>query len=160
MTQIGNTVTNLLSEDQRRSLREARDTYGESAQILVALEELCELASVCAKYPRYDDKSRAKKELHDRAVDEVADVLIVLDHVVSIFDLSTEEVQTRIGAKIDRLRRWLSKSGSMEQTTVDRFVSADCGSCEFMGDPLNLIPGRICTQCHNHGGAYYKRKEN
>lgn len=152
-------ITHLLSSSQRAVLSTARNTYGETGQILVALEELCELAAVCAKYPRYDDKDKAKLELHEKAVDEVADVLVVLDHIVNIFQLTPEEIQARAALKIERLKRWLNASDRMEQTTVDREVKQDCGTCEFMGDPVNLSPGHICTQCAEHGGAYYKPKE-
>lgn len=153
-------ITPLLSDQQRAVLSVARSTYGETGQILVALEELCELAAVCAKYPRYDDKDKARQELHEKAVDEVADVLIVLDHIVSIFRITPEEVQSRAARKIERLHRWLCASDRMEQTTVDREVKQDCGSCEFMGNLMNLAPGHICTQCADHGGAYYKPKED
>lgn len=103
-------------------LQRARDTYGSSNQILVAVEELSELASVLAKFPRYDCPDTARADLHDRVVDEVADVLIVLEHVKSIFKLSSEEVHNRMGVKISRLERWLDKSDSMNQTTLDREV--------------------------------------
>lgn len=103
-------------------LKRARDTYGNSNQILVAIEELSELASILAKFPRYDCPDIARTDLHDRVVDEVADVLIVLHHVKSIFKLDSKEVYDRVDAKILRLERWLDKSDSMNQTTLDREV--------------------------------------
>lgn len=152
-------ITPLISKEQKAVLALARDTYGETGQILVALEELCELSAVCAKYPRYDSKEKATEELHSKAIDEVADVLVVLDHIINIFELDPKEIQARISAKVERLSRWLNKSQSMEQTTVDREVKQDCGSCDYYGDPTNLMPGHICVQCSDHGGAYYKPKE-
>ena len=111
-----------LTPGERFVLETARNTYGDTAQILVANEELCELAAVCAKYPRYSDKTLARKELHNKAVDEVADVLIVLDHIVHIFGLDEQELNSRITGKVSRLYRWLSASSSMQRTTEDRDV--------------------------------------
>lgn len=106
----------------REILKQARDTYGDTAQILVSVEELNELSCVCAKFPRYEDPDRARTELHDKAVDEVADTLIVLDHIINIFDLTPVDVGERVEAKIARMRRWLDKSSSQAQTMVDRKV--------------------------------------
>lgn len=103
-------------------LQATRDLYGDTAQILVSTEELCELAAVCAKFPRYEDPAKAKEMLHTKAVDEVADVMIVLDHIINIFELDRVEVLSRIDGKIDRISRWLKTSDSQEQTTIDRTV--------------------------------------
>lgn len=115
-------TANYLTPGERTVLEKARQTYGDTAQLLVANEELCELAAVCAKYPRYDEPETARKELHNKAVDEVADVLIVLDHIISIFGLHEEELNTRITSKVSRLYRWLNMSSSMQRTTEDRYV--------------------------------------
>lgn len=112
-----------INNQQREILRRARETYGDTAQILVSTEELCELAAVCSKYPRYSTKEKAQKELHSKAVDEVADAIIVLDHIINIFGLTQEDIRNRVSGKISRLTRWLDSSPSMEQTTVDRKVS-------------------------------------
>ena len=159
-----------LTNKQRVILDRARKTYGNTAQILVSNEELCELAAVCAKYPRYDDQNKAKAELHDKAVDEVADVLIVLDHIINIFDLDEAEVLYRIEGKVSRLKGWLDKSTSMEQTTVDRdvpdagqmvmegFEPDPCSSCEGCGIISNLKPGGRCIECVMNGYKNYMKK--
>ena len=108
--------------EHREILKKARDTYGDTAQILVSVEELNELSCVCAKFPRYEDADRARKELHNKAVDEVADVLIVLDHIINIFDLTPVDIGERVEAKVARMERWLSASKSQSQTMVDRKV--------------------------------------
>jgi hypothetical protein len=118
-------ITRFIDREQRKVLANARETYGDTKQILVSNEELCELAAVCAKFPRYDTRERAQTELHQSALDEVADVLIVLDHIVSIFNLHPEEIQERVSGKINRLNRWIHKSTSMEYTTEDRAVSSE-----------------------------------
>ena len=156
-------VSDLITNEQRMVLAQARETYGDKAQILVANEELCELAAVCAKYPRYEDKERAKLDLHLKAVDEVSDVLIILDHVVNIFDLKEEEVRERIIGKVCRLENWLKKSSSMEQTTIDREVPIPsetekdlCDSCIYRSSPKNLGPCKICGGTHSE----YKKRMN
>lgn len=111
-----------ITPKHRAVLKNARDTYGDTAQILVSVEELNELSCVCAKFPRFDDPDVARKELHNKAVDEIADVLIILDHVISIFDLTPVDIGERVNAKIARVSRWLEKSQSQSQTMVDRTV--------------------------------------
>jgi NTP pyrophosphatase (non-canonical NTP hydrolase) len=103
-------------------LKEAQDTYGFTNQITVAVEELCELACVLSKYPRYSTHEIALKQLRNDVVDELADVTIVCKHVEMIFEITPEELETRIGQKLDRLRRWLNTNNSMETTVIDREV--------------------------------------
>ncbi len=151
-----------LIDEQKEVLAKARETYGDTAQILVSNEELCELAAVCAKFPRYDDPGKARADLHSKAVDEVADVIIVLDHIINIFDLTDTEIASRIGGKIDRLWRWMKESNSMEQTTVDRKVEevpAHCTGCEYKGDFKELAPGGRCSTCSMNNFVLYRSKE-
>lgn len=152
-------VTRFINKKQRAVLAKARETYGDTAQILVSTEELCELAAVCSKYPRYNAKEKAQDELHDKAVDEVADVLIVLDHVINIFGLTPVDIGERIAGKIARLDRWLHTSNSMEQTTVDREVpgqlklKAGCEGCVYASYPDGYVP---CINCGPEHKNYKK----
>lgn len=107
----------------RETLKKARDTYGDTTQILVSVEELNELSCVCAKFPRFEDPDTAREKLYSKAVDEVADVLIILDHVINIFGLTPVDLGERINAKVARMDRWLNASTSQSQTMVDREVS-------------------------------------
>lgn len=146
-------------------LSHIREKYGNTTQILVSNEELCELAAVCAKFPRYTDPHKARTELHSAAVDEVADVMIILDHIISIFQLDDKEIWDRIEGKVDRITRWLSASDSQEQTTVDRAVHVGnkqhtkCGTCDGYGDFQNLKPGNRCCVCVTSGYSQYKPKQ-
>lgn len=106
-------------------LAKARRTFGDTTQILVAMEELCELACVCAKYPRYEDSFNAKEELHNKAIDELADVTVVINHIINIMDIDPYEVEKRISGKVARVERWVNKSSSMQITTEDRKVEDD-----------------------------------
>ena len=154
-----------LTEEHKGVLSHARQVYGNTKQILVSNEELCELAAVCAKFPRYDDPDKAREELHKKAVDEVADVIIVLDHVINIFQLGDEEIQSRISGKIDRLQRWLNSSSSMQQTTVDREVRDEekpkvpCGRCTHFGNFHNMKPGHVCSICVRNPYSEFKLRE-
>lgn len=149
-------VTRFINKKQREVLAKARETYGDTAQILVSTEELCELAAVCSKYPRYKTKEKAQDELHDKAVDEVADVLIVLDHVINIFGLTPVDIGERIAGKIARLDRWLHTSDSMEQTTVDREVPVQlrieemCQGCTYVTNPRMVGPCYNCGPEHSN----------
>lgn len=164
-------ITRFITKNQRRVLSKARETYGDTAQILVSNEELCELAAVCAKFPRYKDKKTAQKELHQKAVDEVADVLIILDHMINIFELTPVEIGERVAGKIARLNNWLNTSNSMEQTTKDRAVPEatqmslfesspiNCGRCKHMGNFNNLKPGGRCLSCVENEGNLFEPSE-
>lgn len=111
-----------LTNEQKKILQQCRETYGNTAQILVSIEELNELACVLAKYPRYDDPIQARTELHEKALDEVADVFIILDHIVNILDLTDFELRKRIEKKVQRVTRWLDTNNKFSQTLVDRTV--------------------------------------
>lgn len=114
--------------DMKSVLQKAREVYGSKNQILVCVEELTELSSVLTKYPRYENEEEAKEALHDRILDEVADVMIILDHVQNIMGLTAEEVHARMNAKVERLERWLENSNSFQHTLEDRAV-IDCHTC-------------------------------
>ena len=116
--------------EMREILKKARETYGNRNQLLVSIEELNELACVLAKYPRYEDDAKATQELYDKALDEVADVYTILEHVKAIFGITEEALWIRRSAKAGRLQRWLSHSNSMTETVKDRAVEGDtCKGC-------------------------------
>lgn len=112
----------VLFKSTRETLAKARETYGAKNQILVSIEELCELASVCAKYPRYGTHEKAVAELRGHVLEEMGDVLNALDHIQAIFGISYDEAVEVAAAKGGRVARWLSKSAGMEITTEDREV--------------------------------------
>lgn len=102
-------------------LAKARRTYGDTNQIAVCIEELSELSKVLSKYFRYSPEVASEK-LRDDGLDEVADVYIILEHVKGLFNLRNGEVNKRIEAKLDRLRRWLETSSDFSYTMEDRKV--------------------------------------
>lgn len=104
-----------------KPLVKARNLYGDINQLAVCVEELSELAKVLAKYFRYD-RETALEKLREDAIDEVADVYIILEHVKNIFNLRNGEVNQRIDAKLERLQRWISTSNDFSYTMEDREV--------------------------------------
>lgn len=127
-------------------LRKARQVYGNKNQIMVCIEELNELACVLAKYPRYADEKKATQELHDKALDEVADVYTILEHVKKIMDITEDELLQRRMLKVSRVKKWLSHSDSMQETVDDRDLEEDMsGDC--MNDFFNWKEIGACIDC-------------
>lgn len=160
-----------LNVGTRSLLKKARETYGDKNQILVSMEELNELACVLAKYPRYDDPDKATSELHDKVLDEVADVMIVLDHIVNIFSLSDPEIDNRIIKKVIRLKRWLDHSESMQETVDDRIVEdtegavPNCNTCVHSKEDPETRNNGSCSFCRQAQATegiapFYKAEEN
>lgn len=87
-------------------LQTAIDTYGESAQEDMLLEEMAELQKAVLKLRRADavDKSAAMGyPLREAILEEIADVQIMLDQMRLIYgDTSEQEA-----FKLDRLRKRL-----------------------------------------------------
>lgn len=149
-------------EEQIKVLETARKVYGNKNQILVCIEELNELACVLAKFPRYEDEDEAREKLTEKVIDEVADVMIILDHVQKIFGIPDEAIADRIMKKIERLERWLKNSTSMQRTLEDRVVGVvDCTTCQNWKNP----DYSMCKTCMSTEGTegvrpFYKpRKE-
>ena len=148
-------------EEQIKVLETARNVYGNKNQILVCIEELNELACVLAKFPRYEDEDEAREKLTEKVIDEVADVMIILDHVQKIFDIPDGAIADRIMKKIERLDRWLKNSTSMQRTLEDRAVGeVDCKTCQNWENPEYSM----CKTCMSTEGTegvrpFYKPKK-
>ena len=112
-----------MNKKQLHVLQQARVIYGFKTQIAVSAEECCELAKELLKYLRYETHDLAVKETKDSVVSEVADVTIILDHIMNVFEISEDELNQAIEQKIQRLSRWLNTNESIEYTTKDRELS-------------------------------------
>lgn len=142
----------VIDEATAEKLALARKTYGNKNQIMVSMEELCELACVLAKYPRYESEEEATTQLNNKVLDEVADVFIILNHVKSIFNISDEALNDRIDKKLERLSRWLLHSKSMQETIDDRNISEDkkksqCSGCIKHGHTTEKEYYDCCRPC-------------
>lgn len=109
-----------LSVNDLRILAKARRVYGPKAQIAVSAEECCELAKELLKALRYEDFNSAVEETRKEVISEVADVFIILDHVVTLYNMGEDEVKKQIRKKIARLERWMENTNSFEYTTKER----------------------------------------
>ena len=115
----------LFTEKDLQILQRARETYGAHKQIGVAAEECTELAKELIKAFRYDSFDDVVRNTKENVVDEVADVLIVLDHVLQLFNITSEDLQPHIDKKLQRLEYWLNNSNSIEFTTRCRTVDTE-----------------------------------
>lgn len=135
----------ILYSDTKEILTMAREHYGYKNQILVAIEELNELAAVLAKYPRYDTHTEAVEKLRSAVLDECSDVLNVLDHIQAIFQLKDAELVCRAAEKMRRVAKWLQVDG-LQISTEDRSVPVKpCPLCVYNGGDPFASP---CLHCH------------
>lgn len=164
-----NNITEMLSPEQQKVLAICREKFGEDQQVVVSMGEFAELVTAISKYPRYMDKDKARSDLHDGVVDEVADTLICLDHVIKVFHLNEEELQQRIAAKVERINRWNGNDSynRMECTIADREViepseepwepSLDdpmCQSCAYLRKMKIYRLNPTCAHCGKEHKLY------
>lgn len=107
----------LLTQKQKLLLQKAREIYGGRNQVTVAAEECCELAKELLKAIRYDNFDDAVKHTKESVTEEVADVFIVLDHILNLYGLDSTDITPFIDKKLNRLEQWLKHSNSIEYTT-------------------------------------------
>ena len=115
----------LFSVQDAITLQTAREIYGPHKQIGVAAEECVELAKELMKAQRYDNFDDAVKYTKRQVLNEVADVLIVLDHVINLYSITTKQLQPFVTNKMERLRYWLKNSNSIQFTTTHRDTEAE-----------------------------------
>lgn len=77
-------------------LKQAIETYGAEAQLVVAIEEFAELTKEICKHKRYMDNTMA-------ILEEMADCYIMLEQMKMIFGLSDADIIVKTREKIKRL---------------------------------------------------------
>lgn len=80
----------------------AISTYGEKAQKLMAIEEMSELTKEICK----DFRGKLNRE---HLVEELADVLITLEQLTIIYEISDKEIMLMLEKKIERLKERLKR---------------------------------------------------
>lgn len=100
------------THEELKILQEAIDHYGEESQLDMAIEEMSELTKAICKYKRAV-KERERDICHSTAkdvifakgdiVEEIADVLIMLEQLMMIFDCK-QVVSATASEKIRRLK--------------------------------------------------------
>lgn len=91
-------------DERKKAYTNAYIHYGESAQILVAIEELSELQKELCKFFRHRNDNTDINI--DGIIDETADVQIMLEQIQMIFGIE-DCVQKRMEYKINRLNERL-----------------------------------------------------
>lgn len=81
----------------REVLMEAIQHYGSDHQLNVAIEEMAELTKEICKRKRMANN-------RNEIIEEMADVLIMLEQLKLIFNISSIELEEQINFKIDRLQ--------------------------------------------------------
>lgn len=128
-------IDRLFSLQDKVTLEKARATYGPHKQIGVAAEECTELAKELIKAFRYDNFSDAVKHTKVNVTDEVADLFIVMDHILTLYGITRDDLIPHIEKKMERLAYWLDNSNSIEFTTECREVP-----------PNKLAPSNVPTK--------------
>lgn len=82
--------------------KQAISAYGEKAQKLMAIEEMSELTKEICK----DFRGKLNRE---HLIEEMADVLIMLDQMLLMYEISGDEIQQMRERKIERLKERLEK---------------------------------------------------
>ena len=83
--------------------KQAIETYGVRAQKLMAIEEMSELTKEICK----DFRGKLDRE---HLIEEVADVLITLEQLTIIYEISDKEIMLMLEKKIERLKERLKKA--------------------------------------------------
>ena len=100
----------MTTEERRALLDRAITTYGAPAQMDMAVEEMAELTKALCKVKRVSCAAEAKAVL-ENAVEEMADVQIMLDQLRIIFGRSTAEAEEY---KLERLKKRLDAATAAE----------------------------------------------
>lgn len=100
----------MTTEERRALLDRAITTFGAPAQMDMAVEEMAELTKALCKVKHVSCAAEAKAAL-ENAVEEMADVQIMLDQLRIIFGSSTAEAEEY---KLERLKKRLDAATAAE----------------------------------------------
>lgn len=82
--------------------KQAIETYGEKAQKLMAIEEMSELTKEICK----DFRGKLNRE---HLIEEIIDVIITIDQLIMMYEISEEEIISMCIKKMERLKERLEK---------------------------------------------------
>lgn len=108
-----------MGEEERIALlTRAIRTYGEPAQIDMAIEEMAELTKALCKIKRAQAGCEVTAAIGN-VVEEMADVQIMLDQLRIIFHRSTEEAEE---AKLERLKNRLDGRNNWQDSSLHKWI--------------------------------------
>ena len=102
----------LMHELDARVNDETMDRYGIERQSLVAMEELSELQKAISKLVRNPEESTKPLEfkgLRHNLIEEMADVLICMDQLITFYKIDRSEIQELIQTKQERQAKRLEE---------------------------------------------------
>ena len=82
--------------------KQAIKTYGEKAQKLMAIEEMSELTKEICK----DFRGKLDRE---HLIEEMTDVLITMDQMMIMYEISVNEIKQMREGKLERLKERMDK---------------------------------------------------
>ena len=94
----------------KETYKKAIDTYGKDKQLDVAIEEMSELTKEICKFKRGQDN-------HQKIVEEIADVEIMLQQLKMICDVKCSELE---GVKYQKTERLAERLNSDRQESEDQ----------------------------------------
>ena len=80
--------------------KKAIETYGEKAQKLMAIEEMSELTKEICK----DFRGKLNRE---HLIEEIVDVIITIDQLMMMYEISGDEIEQMRERKFERLKERL-----------------------------------------------------
>lgn len=83
--------------------KQAIDTYGVRAQKLMAIEEMSELTKEICK----DFRGKLNRE---HLIEEMTDVLITMDQMMIMYEISVNEIKQMREGKLERLKERMDKA--------------------------------------------------
>ena len=108
----------MTTEERRALLDRAITTYGASAQMDMAVEEMAELTKALCKIIRAQAGCEVTAAIGNVS-EEMADVQIMLDQLRIIFHRSTEEVEE---AKLERLKNRLDGRNNWQGSSLHKWI--------------------------------------
>lgn len=108
----------MTTEERRALLDRAITTYGASAQMDMAVEEMAELTKALCKIKRAQAGCEVTAAIGN-VIEEMADVQIMLDQLRIIFHRSTEEIEE---AKLERLKNRLDGRNNWRDSSLHKWI--------------------------------------
>lgn len=88
-----------MNEQEIEVLKKALKKYGKTYEMMVCMEECAELIQAISKIIRYPRSNYR----HDALIEEMADVLICIEYLKMINEITQEEIDLLISNKLRRL---------------------------------------------------------
>lgn len=92
----------MTNQDLIKIYKQAIKTYGKKAQKLMAIEEMSELTKEICK----DFRGKLNRE---HLIEEIIDVIITIDQLIMMYEISKEEIVSMCIRKMNRLKERLEK---------------------------------------------------